>query len=150
MKFTVRKIKEEDIRRKELHHACKWYGEMLMGPRLTRNLYIMIQFSDIAEYGLSSPADDDEYRPREFDLFLRRGMNKTSILETVAHEMVHVKQFARGELRDFDTRNKPKYCGKVVHTTDLHYYDYPWEIEAYGRSIGLFNRYMEHLENKKK
>ena len=149
MKITVRNIKNESIRRKELVYACNWIGDMIMGRKLCKNIHVSIQFADISEYGLSSPAYED-YHPREFEIFIRHEMSRLAIIETTAHELVHVKQFARRELRDYDTRNKPKYLGKVVSTTDLHYYDYPWEIEAFGRAVGLYNRYIEHLDDNPK
>ena len=50
------------------------------------------------------------------------------IVRTVLHELVHVKQFARGELDS-------KYKGmrwKTAHVTDdVDYMDLPWEKEAY-------------------
>ena len=65
-----------------------------------------------------------------------------SILQTLAHEMVHLKQFATGELRLM------KRCSKWKNTTWKHkkdemddYYDSPWEIEAFGREEGLFLRF---------
>lgn len=45
-------------------------------------------------------------------------------LTTLAHEMVHVKQFARGELNESLTKWKNKDC------SDTEYWDQPWEIEA--------------------
>lgn len=45
-------------------------------------------------------------------------------LTTLAHEMVHVKQFARGELNESLTRFK----GKDYSNTK--YWDQPWEVEA--------------------
>lgn len=45
-------------------------------------------------------------------------------LATLAHEMVHVKQFARGELNESLTRWKNKDC------SDTEYWDQPWEVEA--------------------
>lgn len=45
-------------------------------------------------------------------------------LSTLAHEMVHVKQFLRGEINESLTSWKGKDC------KDLEYRDQPWEIEA--------------------
>ena len=46
-------------------------------------------------------------------------------LSTLAHEMVHVKQFAKGELDPALSRWKSnKYCDKI------EYWDQPWEKEA--------------------
>ena len=46
-------------------------------------------------------------------------------LSTLAHEMVHVRQFARGELNSSLSRWKSnKYCDNI------EYWDQPWEKEA--------------------
>jgi len=46
-------------------------------------------------------------------------------LRTLAHEMVHVKQFAKGELNSALTQWKSnKYCDNIK------YWDQPWEKEA--------------------
>lgn len=46
-------------------------------------------------------------------------------LSTLAHEMVHVKQFARGELSlDMRTWKNRKDCDRI------DYWDQPWEKEA--------------------
>ena len=44
-------------------------------------------------------------------------------LATLAHEMVHVKQFARGELDSRLERWKGRNCSQ-------EYWDQPWEVEA--------------------
>jgi hypothetical protein len=69
--------------------------------------------------------------------------------ETVAHEMVHVKQYARREITDYVHSNgvasKAKYWKwkdrMVSDATD--YWDLPWEIEANGRECGLFIRWAQ-------
>ena len=66
------------------------------------------------------------------------------MLETVAHEMVHVKQYARREMNDWSYMEDKYYKWKnqmVPANTD--YWDLPWEIEANGREIGLFIRWAE-------
>jgi hypothetical protein len=51
------------------------------------------------------------------------------MLITVAHEMVHIKQYVKGEM--------PKSI------TEGDYWDRPHEIEAHGRETGLFIRWAE-------
>ncbi len=61
-------------------------------------------------------------------------------LSTLAHELVHVKQFARGELDDRMTRWKTnKYC------ENIDYWDQPWEKEArrlQTKLMGDFEKFM--------
>ena len=76
-------------------------------------------------------------------------MPMRKLLETIAHEMVHVKQYARGELYQGIRVNKYRWQGKWVGNMD--YWDEPWEIEAHGREAGLFIRWAEKegLANQK-
>ena len=79
---------------------------------------------------------------RTFELEIDRTQPLRQLLETVAHEMVHVKQYARHELHP----SKEAWLGKTVNPKKVSYWDLPWEIEAHGREVGLFVRYCE--ENK--
>tara|TARA_X000000950_G_scaffold205939_1_gene247722 strand:- start:2958 stop:3392 length:435 start_codon:yes stop_codon:yes gene_type:complete len=79
---------------------------------------------------------------RTFELEIDRTRPLRQLLETVAHEMVHVKQYARRQLHP----NRESWLGKTYNPKKLSYWDLPWEIEAHGREVGLFVRYCE--ENK--
>ena len=79
---------------------------------------------------------------RTFELEIDKSQSLRALLETVAHEMVHVKQYARRELDP----NKEVWMGKTYNPENVNYWDLPWEIEAHGREVGLFVRYCE--ENK--
>ena len=76
---------------------------------------------------------------RTFELEIDKTQSLRALLETVAHEMVHVKQYARRELNP----NKEVWMGKTYNPKNVNYWDLPWEIEAHGREVGLFVRYCE-------
>ena len=84
----------------------------------------------------------EEDNNRTFELEIDKTQSLRALLETVAHEMVHVKQYARRELNP----NKEVWMGKTYNPKNVNYWDLPWEIEAHGREVGLFVRYCE--ENK--
>jgi hypothetical protein len=87
--------------------------------------------------------DDSCNRPREFTIRIDSTQDETAMMETVAHEMVHVKQYARGELKDFFSTNKVcKWQGGNINISKMDYYDQPWEIEAHGREKGLYMRWL--------
>mgnify|MGYP001210788531 FL=1 len=69
-------------------------------------------------------------------------MKLRKLLLTIAHEMVHVKQYARGELYQGTRIAKHRWQGKWI-SNNLDYWDQPWEIEAAGREIGLFVQWAE-------
>ena len=63
-------------------------------------------------------------------------------MDTIAHEMVHVKQYARNELREHGD-SQFTWLNESVDGTKINYFDLPWEIEAHGREEGLFRRWAE-------
>jgi|TARA_B110000914_G_scaffold208706_1_gene206385 hypothetical protein len=76
---------------------------------------------------------------RTFEIELDRKLTLRKLMETLAHEMVHVKQYARREFHP----SKHTWCGKTYNPKKVSYWDLPWEIEAHGREVGLFVRWCE-------
>lgn len=67
--------------------------------------------------------DDDHY---EINL---RSIDVEHLRTTVAHELIHVHQYVRGDLIDYN--GKMFWKGEVVDTSVVPYMELPWEIEAY-------------------
>lgn len=71
-----------------------------------------------------------------------------TVLGTLAHEMVHVKQYLLGELKHLDCSdefNGVKYSFPTSFNS-LDYWFSPWEVEAYGKQVGLVELYLRKLE----
>jgi hypothetical protein len=66
----------------------------------------------------------------------------TDLGSTLAHEMVHVKQFAKGQFQLED--GKSMWMGKRI-TRRVKYLDQPWEVEAFQRQEILFRRAIESI-----
>ena len=113
---------------------------MLLTERLQKNIKIFLKF-DLDEDGGSAGPIDSINRPREFEIYINPSAGKRKQLITIAHEMVHVKQFARNELKYNTRRNVDKWQGQYI-SREVDYFDKPWEIEAFGRELGLYLRYM--------
>ncbi len=117
-----------------------------MMPRM-QNLEFNVNIRSFGKddsYGYCIPNDNaDERRPREFDIDLNKTVRLRRLLETVAHEMVHAKQFAREELYESTVKGKHRWCGKWLNKHP-DYWDQPWEIEAHGRECGLFVQWAQH------
>ena len=76
------------------------------------------------------------------DLDSRMGMDK--LIHTIAHEMVHVKQIAKGQL-SYDGK-KIFWKGKRYYPKRMSYYDHPWEIDAWRNEKVLASRVWHILE----
>lgn len=120
----------------------------LLGGRLAKNVKIKFYLSDTCakrhQVLGSCLWDDNPINPRVFSIHIDTKQPMIGILKTVAHELTHMKQFARGELASTVSRDAHlKWCGKKVNLEKTHYYDLPWEIEAHGREEGLLNLWIE-------
>lgn len=63
-----------------------------------------------------------------------------SIGITLAHEMVHVKQLAKGTLK---TENGKRYWRGQLYRKNIKYLDSPWELDAFSKQEILFRRALE-------
>ena len=129
--------------KRDLMNAAYSYARQLMTDRLTTKLDIEIVFMNgLLEFeGVQGDCtwEDTSYRPREFTIRVDKNNYPLIPLKTRAHEMVHVKQFARSELKDVGHDHKwmgKRFSGKT------QYDKMPWEIEATGREATLMIRYL--------
>lgn len=141
MKVNI-KGKNEKITRKEIYMATKYFARLLMTERLCKNLTINLQ-SDTMHYchGSSVWLDTND-KPREFEIILKASLGKRTQLITLAHEMVHVKQHATGELKSMLRKREDRWHGRYIKEEEFSYFDKPWEIEAFGRELGMYQQYM--------
>ena len=58
--------------------------------------------------------------------------------------MVHLKQFAKGELDDENTTWK----GEKIDVEAIGYHDLPWEVEAASLEYILYGLYQDHLQEQ--
>ena len=70
-------------------------------------------------------------------------MSRLKMLKTFSHECVHIKQLSLNEFSITEQDNI--WFGKPIDP-DLDYWEQPHEIEALGRSVGLYKGYMELLK----
>jgi hypothetical protein len=134
------------VSKKELSYAIRWFGSMLMSKQMLKRITIDLKLRK--ERGMKgyALATDDLRLPRRFELCIAPYLSRNNQLRTAAHEMVHIKQFAKGELGVFALGSLQKWNREYWDHDTTDYWDHPWEIEAYGREEGLVHRYYEHLK----
>jgi hypothetical protein len=93
-----------------------------------------VGFCGISEF------NENKSRPKDFSITLHSRCCKKTRLIALAHEMIHLKQYAKGELYEYES-DATKWKGKII-TPTLMYWDHPWEIEAYGRQLSLYNKFI--------
>lgn len=141
------------VSKQEIANAVHFYAEYLMSERLLRNIEIDI----VLEKNLIRNEGDQAYcvnmsdsgAAREFEISIDSGMGKRALLIALAHEMVHVKQYAKGELKYLSSKKLQRFQGKEYHP-DFMYWEKPWEIEAFGRELGLYTMFKQSQKKKSK
>lgn len=134
-----------------LKEAAEFFADQLMDPRTVRNLVLDIEvYNNLDVEG--ECVDEDGFRnPRWFTIGLKGGQDINDMIKTLGHEMVHVKQHAKNELQTGHAvaargglKIYSKWMGEVwkAKRKEDDYFDSPWEIEAYGREVGLFAKWM--------
>lgn len=131
-------------KREMVEDLTRFCLETLMPKMLKLNIKIQLIPKLTQKEGVAGDCiwEDECYLPREFTIRIDSTQRFKELLETIAHEIVHVKQYARGELKDLsDSDVICKWHGKLFKFDKLNYYDHPWEIEAHGRERGLVLRW---------
>ncbi len=144
------KGKSEKMSSREFVSATKWMCSLLLSTKMTKNIIIKINLKK--QNGLKGSTEplDCLIKPREFEVCIDPSMSRDNILCTLAHELVHVKQFAKNELGAAVQGSRQKWNGDYIDYDKLNYWDLPWEIEAYGREYGLYVRYCSYVRKEKK
>ena len=142
--------KTEHMCKAEIKFATAFFAQYLMGNKLSDKLDIEIRFENqgkLAE-GHCAPLDA-ERRPRSFEIGINPKLRRYKMIQCLAHEMVHVKQYAKGELSN--ELITAKWQGKTFKLTNSieDYLNWPWEVEAYGRDRSLYLFYSILLKSEK-
>lgn len=138
--------KSRYVNHEVIEEAARFFGEYLF-KRLYKKVTIdLILSSKDMPKNVDGYCDwsDNNKKPRYFEIQLRSNMSEDNLLRTLAHEMVHVKQYAKGELTDHMCGKKSRWKDTVINVENHDYWELPWEIEAYGREKGLYNKYLQY------
>lgn len=88
--------------------------------------------------------EDDHKNPRHFSIEVNSKQSLEAFVQTILHEMVHVKQYAYNELNYKYEASKSKWLsiwnGKDL--THLPYADQPWEVEALEMEKVLYDGFL--------
>ena len=145
MKLSVVGCPDKKLFLPFIKRAANFYADNLFRPRTIDNLVLKIKFNKkLDAYGYASITEfSPRNKPRQFEIELHPGIGAYDILKTLAHEMVHVRQYIQGDVNMRLTR------WKGTRVDDVDYWTQPWEIEAHGREKGLYFRFLEYEKSKK-
>jgi len=140
--------------RRLVRGAALWMLNDLVGQRLGQRLTVRVKlirdlYKDEDIMGDCEWIDDNR-RPKEFLVRLYAGPNRKRTLKTLAHELIHVKQFAKRELYDHVINpDLSTWKGQRINSSEVDYSLHPWEQEAYAMEISLLNRWAVDTGNER-
>lgn len=138
MKVKVINCPDKDFK-PFVERAVDFYAKILISKRLRNNIFLTIKFNpninvwalaSIEEYNASNKA-------RQFLIEIHPWIGAAEIFKTLAHEMVHIKQFAYGETNE----TLSKWKGMSIDSEAIDYYHHPWELEAYSLETGMWTKF---------
>lgn len=158
LRFTGKKLHKSE--KQLLSDVAKFTLNKFIPKSIQKKLNITIKICDSFDKGWQGECEyvGNENNIRKFNIVISlKSMNKQAKdltkklkepIKTIIHEMVHVKQYANNQLFDYIDGNT-KFEGKVYKNAKTYtdYWDMPWEIEAYGRTEGIYEQF---LINQKK
>ena len=110
--------------------------------RLKRCIYVEIQFKTELDKGTMAgwcEGDKDE-----INIYVARDYKDTkTLLRNIAHEIVHAKQFIRGEINDYEMIWKKDGKGKKIFCDHQDYKKLPWEAQAFSEEKKLVKLYYD-------
>lgn len=135
----------------KLEEAARFFAAQLMHARTVNKLEIDLEVVRNLDVTGECISEDDTKNPRYFTIRLKQ-QPLDEMIRTLAHEMVHVKQYAKNELgKELSLARGGKGLRIVTRwqgdlwspkSKEDGYWDAPWEIEAYGREVGLHHKWV--------
>ena len=154
MKLTIKGRTTKKVPRKLIEAAARWYGKKVFDKKLNSKIHLTIHFKKMDLDLLGECVYKDPKKCNyKYDVFINKDMGERRILTTLAHEMVHAAQYASGRYVSYKRESMMhlvKYHGEHYDTNVVDYWDHPWEIEASGREMGLYIRFINHMVEKGK
>ena len=113
-------------------------------PRVRKPVYINITpIHKLTEtQGVNGDCMDEE--DREFTIRIDVSLPLNEMISTILHEMVHVKQYLSGTLKQ--PRPGVAVYKRVDYDWEMEYDDRPWEIEAHCKEKQLAEKYFAEEE----
>jgi hypothetical protein len=134
-----------------LKEAAEFFANQLMDPRMVRNITIDLEVRNNMRVDGECVDEDGIRNPRWFTIGLKYQEDIEEMIKILGHEMVHVKQHAKNELQNGHAvvarggfKIYSKWMGEIWKPKGKEdaYFDAPWEIEAYGREVGLYAKWL--------
>ena len=140
--------KAENISNKEIRHAVFFYTKKLLGNSLAKKITLDIiidkeLLKNFEMFANISPIEADP-RPKHYEMEIDAKLTKKQFLVSLAHEIIHLKQFAKNQMRDLESKKMTRWMGDYYVEDNINYWRRPWEVEAHKGEKILYEEYINH------
>jgi hypothetical protein len=107
---------------------------------------VLIEKDLLATYDMLAnigPLEADS-RPKHYEVEIDATLSKKQFLLSLAHEMIHLKQFAKNQMRDLESKKMTRWNGDYYMEDNIDYWSRPWEIEAHEGQTKLYEDYIKN------
>lgn len=132
------------VKRSEFLVAIPFIMRKMNAHRLLNNMEINLKYDRKTPHEGYCLMDE----PKCFEIGINpiKCPTREAVISTLAHELVHLKQFARRELKH--AGQGFRYGGMLWNTSFPDDLLTPWEIEAYGKERGLTWSYFHYANSQ--
>jgi hypothetical protein len=145
MRLTSKGIPER-IDKKICKRAIKFYAQQLLSKRIYDSLEIHVEFIELSENEYAYCNAEDESN-RIFLISVNKCLTAQQTLIALAHEMGHVKQYAKHELKDYVYGERIKFQDTIFEKASVGYWQSPWEKDARKIERKLYKSFLKSEEN---
>jgi hypothetical protein len=135
MKIKTRKFNDRGLTRL-IKQAAKFYAYQLI-PEHYDQIYLDIYANKIKADGTCLQLD--RY---DFEIEINKNISFECMMITLAHEMIHLKQYATKELKSKIVKGNEVDIWKGVKYKNMKYHDQPWEQEATDLEEELYHKFL--------
>lgn len=139
------------MEKREIKEASLFFCDNLLGKRLSKHVLVKVRlrknfYKNTKCFGMATWTDIDakNHNHREFEVEIESDLGPVYLLRTLAHELVHVKQYARKELIDMCSGNYQMWNKVMYNENIVGYKNLPWEKEAIEREKELYVLWRQH------
>jgi hypothetical protein len=131
--------------REEIEAQAIFYAHAL---GLDEQVHIIISFTheiDADQSGFTQYRDATVFGGgHQIYICINRRKGRSHQMMTLAHEMIHARQFVVGKLKQCNGYQYSWQGNPCSDPRDTAYHERPWEKEAHTASIKLYNAYKDH------
>jgi hypothetical protein len=118
-----------------IENACEFLAKELKLKNSKYSLLIMTERGMAKKDGCRGVVH--KIGPKCLSMIIDSNLDVERLIITLSHEMVHVKQYAKGQVKSSKSSKTHYWMGKNIRKK---YYEQPWEIEAFSKERILANK----------